>query len=155
MILYNVKGRIMDRMEQEWAQALDDLMERIGGRFARSESRERAKNYIKGLLSPVERKNSWQLAEMMGETTPYGLQQFLYRSPWDPGAIRADTRSYVMEHLGDNDGILVVDETGFLKKGEYSAGVQRQYSGTAGKVENCQLGVFLAYVSRHGHAPTR
>jgi SRSO17 transposase len=128
------------------------LMVRIGGRFARSESRERAKNYLKGLLSPVERKNSWQLAEMMGETTPYGLQQFLYRSPWDPDVIRDDTRSYVVEHLGDSDAILVVDETGFLKKGEHSAGVQRQYSGTAGKVENCQLGVFLAYVSRHGHA---
>lgn len=142
----------MDRMEQEWARALDDLMVRIGGRFARSESRERAKNYLKGLLSPVERKNSWQLAEMMGETTPYGLQQFLYRSPWDPDVIRDDTRSYVVEHLGDSDAILVVDETGFLKKGEHSAGVQRQYSGTAGKVENCQLGVFLAYVSRHGHA---
>ena len=142
----------MDRVEQEWVQALDDLMVRIGDRFARSESRERAKNYIKGLLSPVERKNSWQLAEMMGETTPYGLQQFLYRSPWDPDVIRDDTRSYVVEHLGDSDAILVVDETGFLKKGEHSAGVQRQYSGTAGKVENCQLGVFLAYVSRHGHA---
>jgi len=152
MILYKLKGRIMDRIEQEWAQALDELMVRIGGRFARSESRERAKNYIKGLLSPVERKNSWQLAEMMGEATPYGLQQFLYRSPWDPDAIRDDTRSYVMEHLGDSGGILVVDETGFLKKGAHSAGVQRQYSGTAGKVENCQVGVFLAYVSRHGHA---
>ena len=142
----------MDRMEQEWVQALDDLMVRIGDRFARSESRERAKNYLKALLSPVERKNSWQLAEMIGETTPYGLQQFLYRSPWDPDVIRDDTCSYVVEHLGDSDAILVVDETGFLKKGEHSAGVQRQYSGTAGKVENCQLGVFLAYVSRHGHA---
>ncbi len=142
----------MDRMEQEWVQALDDLMVRIGDWFARSESRERAKNYLKGLLSPVERKNSWQLAEMIGETTPYGLQQFLYRSPWDPDVIRDDTCSYVVEHLGDSDAILVVDETGFLKKGEHSAGVQRQYSGTAGKVENCQLGVFLAYVSRHGHA---
>ena len=100
----------------------------------------------------MERKNSWQLAEMIGETTPYGLQQFLYRSPWDPDVIRDDTCSYVVEHLGDSDAILVVDETGFLKKGEHSAGVQRQYSGTAGKVENCQLGVFLAYVSRHGHA---
>lgn len=142
----------MEMVEQEWVQALDELMTKIGGRFARAESRERAKNYIKGLLSPVERKNSWQLAEMVGETTPYGLQQFLYRSTWDADAIRDDTRNYVMEHLGDKDGVLVVDETGFLKKGEHSAGVQRQYSGTAGKVENCQLGVFLAYASRHGHA---
>ena len=152
MILNKMKEGVMKKMEAEWVQALDELMERIGPRFARSESRERAGNYIKGLLSPVERKNSWQLAEMMGETTPYGLQQFLYRSPWDVAGVRDDLRDYVVEQIGEKDGILIIDETGFVKKGERSAGVQRQYSGTAGKVENCQLGVFLAYASRQGHA---
>ena len=139
-------------IEETWIQELDELMNQIGPHFARSESRQRARDYIKGLLSPVERKNSWQLAEMIGDSTPYGLQQFLYRSPWDPDAVQQDLRRYVTEHLGAKDGILIVDETGFLKKGKHSAGVQRQYSGTAGRIEKCQLGVFLAYASRLGHA---
>jgi SRSO17 transposase len=104
------------------------------------------------LLSPIERKNSWQLAELIGDSTPYGLQQFLYRSPWDPDAVQEDLRSYVVKYLGDEDGTLIVDETGFVKKGKHSAGVQRQYSGTAGRIENCQIGVFLAYASQLGHA---
>ncbi len=127
-------------------------MERIGGRFVRSEARSRAKAYLMGLLSPVERKNSWQLAEVLGEATPYGCQQFLYRSSWGADALRDDLRSYVVAGLGDEEAILVLDETGFLKKGTQSVGVQRQYSGTAGRIENCQIGVFLAYSSRHGSA---
>jgi SRSO17 transposase len=145
-------GRREPVIEESWVKELDTLMDQIGPRFARRESRQCARDYIKGLLSPVERKNSWQLAEMIGNTTPYRLQQFLYRSPWDPDALRDDLRSYVVENLGSRDGILIVDETGFLKKGRHSAGVQRQYSGTAGRVENCQLGVFLAYASSMGHA---
>jgi SRSO17 transposase len=135
---------------EQWAAALDALIIRIGARFARSEARTRARDYLKGLLSPAERKNGWQLAEMVGDTTPYGFQQFLYRSPWNADDLRDDLRAYVVEQLGDADAVLVVDETGFLKKGTRSAGVARQYSGTAGRIENCQIGVFLTYASRHG-----
>jgi SRSO17 transposase len=141
----------MDEIEQ-WAAELDALMTRIGPRFARSEARARAKDYLKGLLSPTERKNGWQLAETVGDATPYGFQQFLYRSPWAPDDVRDDLRDYVVKHLGDDDAVLVVDETGFLKKGMQSAGVARQYSGTAGRIENSQVGVFLAYASRRGAA---
>jgi SRSO17 transposase len=106
--------------------------------------------YLQGLLSPVERKNTWQLAEAVGESTPYAFQNLLGRGRWDADAVRDDLRDYVREHLGDPSGVLVLDETGFLKKGEHSAGVQRQYSGTAGRIENCQIGVFLAYVAPRG-----
>lgn len=138
-------------IEQEWVAQLDMLMARVERHFARSESRQRARDYLIGLLSRVERKNGWQLAEATGEATPYGVQQFLYRSPWDADEVRDEMRTYAVEHLGDRDGVLIVDETGFLKKGTHSAGVQRQYSGTAGRVENCQIGVFLAYATQHGH----
>lgn len=136
---------------QNWADALKEIAYRIGGRFARSESREEAVNYLRGLLSPVERKNSWQLAEALGEPTPYRIQHLLGRAVWEVDAVRDDLRQYVVEHLADPEAILVVDETGFLKKGRHSAGVARQYSGTAGRVENCQIGVFLSYAGRHGH----
>lgn len=141
----------MDEVES-WAWELDALMERIGHRFVRSEARQRAKDYLKGLLSPAERKNSWQLAEAVGDETPYGLQQFVYRAEWDADELRDDLRDYVVEQLGDEHAVLIVDETGFVKKGTHSAGVKRQYSGTAGRIENCQVGVFLAYASQHGHA---
>lgn len=140
------------KQQQEWVRQLDALMEQVGKHFARSESRQRARDYVIGLLSTVPRKNGWQLAEIMGDTTPYGIQQFLYRSSWDPADVRDEIRDYVVEHLGDRDGVLIVDETGFVKKGDKSAGVQRQYCGTVGKRENCQIGVFLAYASQHGHA---
>lgn len=100
----------------------------------------------------MERKNGWQLAEAAGDRTPDGVQDFLGRMRWDAEAVRDDLRAYVVEHLGDPGAVLVLDETGFVKKGTHSAGVQRQYSGTAGRVENCQIGVFLAYAGRHGHA---
>lgn len=135
-----------------WADELDRLMERIGRRFVRSEARERAKAYLQGLLSPAERKNSWQLAEMLGESTPYAMQQFLYRGVWDADALRDDLRWYAVEQLRSEEAVLVVDETGFIKKGTHSAGVQRQYSGTAGRIENCQIGVFLAYATAEGAA---
>jgi len=140
-------------MEQTeaWVRALDDLTARIAPRFARSEARQRAKAYLQGLLGPAERKNGWQLAEAVGDATPYGVQQFLYRALWDADAVRDDLGAYVREHLRDEEAILIVDETGFLKKGRHSAGVKRQYSGTAGRIENCQVGVFLAYASRRGH----
>jgi len=130
---------------------LADLARRLAPYFARSESRQRAMAYLQGLLSAAERKNSWQLAEICGEATPYGFQYLLNRADWDAEAVRDELRRYVIQHLGDPNGVLVLDETGFLKKGQHSAGVARQYSGTAGKVENCQIGVFLGYASPLGH----
>jgi SRSO17 transposase len=108
--------------------------------------------YLKGLLGNVERKNGWQLAEYIGEATPDGVQRLLNSYNWDADLVRDDLRSYVVEHLADPESVLVVDETGFLKKGTKSVGVQRQYSGTAGRIENCQVGVFLAYASSKGRA---
>lgn len=131
---------------------MDALGERIAPRFARSEVRHRAQAYLRGLLGSVERKNSWQLAEVAGDSTPYGLQHLLGRANWDADELRDDLREYVLERLGDENAVLVVDETGFLKKGEKSVGVKRQYTGTAGKTENCQIGVFVAYASDLGQA---
>src|SRR5215218_10194952 len=137
---------------ERWAQGLEELAGRIAPRFVRAEPRRRALAYLRGLLAPLERKNGWQLAEAAGDATPDGVQDFLSRMHWDAEAVRDDLRAYVVEHLGDPEAVLVLDETGFLKKGGRSAGVQRQYSGTAGRVENCQVGVFLSYASRHGQA---
>jgi SRSO17 transposase len=137
---------------RQWAGELDRVAERLRPRFARSEARQRARTYLQGLLSPVERKNSRQLAEQAGDETPYGVQHLLGRADWDADRVRDDLRAYVWEHVGDPGGVLVVDETGFLKKGTKSAGVQRQYSGTAGRIENCQIGVFLAFAGRRGRA---
>ena len=135
-----------------WAAEFERLCERIGPRFARPEVRRRAVGFLRGLLGGVDRKNGWQLAEHARETTPDGMQRLLTTTRWDPDALRDDVRAYVVEQLGDPAGVLVVDETGFLKKGAKSAGVQRQYSGTAGRIENCQVGVFLAYASGKGRA---
>ncbi len=135
-----------------WAAELAALHVRIAPRFARPEPRRRALAYLRGLLSPAERKNGWHLAEQAGEATPDGMQRLLAAATWDADAVRDDLRAYVVAHLGDADAVLVVDETGFLKKGAKSVGVQRQYSGTAGRIENCQVGVFLAYTGRHGRA---
>ncbi|HEU4954357.1 MAG TPA: IS701 family transposase [Gemmatimonadales bacterium] len=135
-----------------WWAGLDALHGRIAGRFRRSEARERAKRYLAGLLDRVERKNGWQLAEHLGEPGPQGVQRLLNAADWDADAVRDDLRAYVVEHLGDPSGVLIVDETGFLKKGTKSVGVQRQYSGTAGRRENCQVGVFLGYAGSRGRA---
>jgi SRSO17 transposase len=133
-----------------WAEGLEAVHARLAPRFARAEPRRRALAYVQGLLSPVERKNGWQLAEQAGEATPDGMQHLLARADWDADQVRDDLRMYVVEHLGDEQAVLVVDETGFLKKSTKSVGVQRQYSGTAGRIENCQIGVFLAYASPKG-----
>jgi len=130
-----------------WAAELDALTERIAPRFGRVEARRRVGAFLRGLLSSAERKNGWQLAEQAGEASPDGMQRLLYQARWDADRVRDDLRGYVVEHLGDPGGVLVVDETGFVKKGSKSAGVQRQYSGTAGRIENSQVGVFLAYAS--------
>jgi SRSO17 transposase len=137
---------------QGWAAELEALCERMAPRFGRVEVRRRAGAVLRGLLAGVERKNSWQLAEQAGAATPDGTQRLLNHARWDAGEVRDELRGYVVEHLGDPGAVLVVDETGFLKKGTKSAGVQRQYSGTAGRIENCQVGVFLAYAGRRGHA---
>ncbi|MEV7806709.1 IS701 family transposase [Microbispora sp. NPDC088329] len=131
---------------------LDELFGRVAGRFGRVEPRRQARAYLVGLLAPVERKNGWQLAEAAGDARPHRMQRLLNDMRWEHREVRADLRDYVVEHLGGPDGVLVVDETGFPKKGDQSAGVRRQYSGTAGRVENCQLGVFLAYASARGCA---
>ena len=135
-----------------WRAGLDALHARIAGRFRRAEARERARRYLEGLLDRVERKNVLQLAEHLGEAGPQGVQRLLNAAHWDADAVRDDLRAYVAEHLGDPSGVLIVDETGFLKKGTKSVGVQRQYSGTAGRRENCQIGVFLGYASPRGRA---
>ena len=135
-----------------WATELDRVHGRLGPRFGRREPRQRVRAYLAGLLSPIARKNGWQLAEQAGEPRPTGMQRVLSGARWDADMVRDDLRAYVVEHLGDPQAVLVVDETGFLKKGTKSVGVQRQYSGTAGRIENCQIGVFLAYASRHGRA---
>jgi len=122
----------------------------IAPRFSRLEVRQRTRRYLGGLLAPVPRRNAWQLAEHLGELTPDGVQRLLNAAQWDADRVRDDLRRYVVEHLGDPGAVLVIDETGFLKKGDKSVGVQRQYSGTAGRIENCQIGVFLAYATSQG-----
>jgi SRSO17 transposase len=137
---------------ERWRAGLDALHARIASRFRRAEARERAKRYLAGLLARVDRKNGWQLAEQLGEAGPQGVQRLLNAAQWDEAAVRDDLRCYVVEHLGEPDGVLIVDETGFIKKGTKSVGVARQYTGTAGKRENCQIGVFLGYASSKGRA---
>ncbi|MRH92314.1 IS701 family transposase [Nocardia sp. SYP-A9097] len=133
-----------------WTAGLEELFARVAGRFHRAEPRLRARAYVRGLLAPLAGKNGWTLAEAAGDQTPNGMQRLLNKAAWDVDGVRDDARAYAVEHLGDADGVLVVDETGFLKKGVKSAGVQRQYSGTAGRIENCQLGVFCAYSTAKG-----
>src|SRR5919202_7048061 len=133
-----------------WGRGLSAMHACIAPRFGRAEPRRRALAYLRGLTSPLERKNGWQLAEQAGERTPDGMQRLLATADWDADQVRDDLRGYVVEHLGEPDAVLVIDETGFLKKGTKSVGVQRQYSGTAGRIENCQIGVFLAYASARG-----
>ena len=133
-----------------WQEEFEALMSRIKPRFAHVQSRKWAVAYVQGLLSNVPRKNGRQLAEAIGASSPYGLQQFMYRAKWQPDEIRDDLQSYVVEQLGDRQAVYVIDETGFVKKGEQSVGVQVQYCGTVGRTTNCQVGVFLAYASPQG-----
>lgn len=146
------EGPVRRAEVEGWRAELGVLHARIADRFRRSEVRERVGRYLAGLLERVERKNGWQLAEHLGEAGPQGVQRLLNAARWDADGVRDDLRAYVIERLGDPDGVLIVDETGFLKKGTKSVGVQRQYSGTAGRIENCQVGVFLAYAGSAGRA---
>src|SRR4051812_13473294 len=145
--------RASSKIVEQWSVYLQELHARIAHRFLRPEVRTRAYRYLAGLLGNVKRKNGWQMAEAIGEATPRGVQHLLNDAHWDADEVREDLRDYVAFHLGDQEsGVLIVDETGFLKKGEKSVGVARQYTGTAGKRENCQVGVFLCYLSSEGAA---
>lgn len=134
----------------EWAAGLEEIADLIGPRFTRSEPLRNALAYLQGLLSERERKNSWTLSEQAGQAIPDPMQRLLSTTRWDPDLVRDDLRSYVVSHLGDRGGVLIVDETGFLKKGAHSAGVARQYTRTAGRIENAQVGVFLTYSTPTG-----
>lgn len=135
-----------------WRRTIDLVIDSFAGRFCRVEPRRAAAGFVTGLLADLEIKTCWQVAEQAGHARPDAMQRLLYRAKWDADAVRDDVRQVVVDRLGDPDGVLVVDETGDLKKGVHSVGVQRQYTGTAGRIENAQVGVFLAYASRHGHA---
>ena len=134
-------------------QEMEKIMNRLSPVFFSKSGNDNAKEYIEGLLGTAERKNGWQMSEALGKTTPYQMQQYISRGRYRADKIRDQLRGYVNEELGEADGIIVIDDTGFIKKGEKSCGVQRQYSGTAGKIENCQIGVFLTYASSKGHSP--
>ena len=151
-VMPSAQVRQTEKQARVWADGLVELHERISPRFGRVEPRRRALGYLQGLLGQVERKNSWWLAEQAGELVPDGMQRLLNGSGWDADGVRDDVRSYVVQQLGDPDAVLVLDETGFIKKGTRSAGVARQYTGTAGRIENAQVGVFLAYASPAGVA---
>ncbi len=135
----------------KWGQELERLHARIAPRFARPEPRRRSLAYLKGIVSSVERKNGWHLAEHAGESRPDGMQRLLNSAAWDADLVRDDLRAYILEHLGDPHAVLVIDESSFRKRGKKSAGVARQHCGTTGHLENCQVGVFLAYTSSKGH----
>ncbi|WP_460370759.1 IS701 family transposase, partial [Actinocorallia lasiicapitis] len=143
-------GAVTTEALDDWRAEFDLLCARFEARYYRTESREHFRQYLRGLLAPLARKNSWTISEFTGERRPTAIQRFINLTPWDENALRDDVRSYVMEHLADSNGILIVDPTGFAKKGKKSAGVQRQYSGTLGRIDNCQIGVFLAYANSSG-----
>ncbi|WP_436847815.1 IS701 family transposase [Streptomyces avermitilis] len=143
---------IDDLADATWDRELNDLFLRIGHRFGRADLRRRMRDYVRALLGPVGRKNGWQLAEHAGHRTPDGLQRLLNGATWNADDVRDDLQTYVADNLGEADGVLILDDTGFVKKGTTSAGVQRQYSGTAGRTENCQIGVFAAYATTRGRA---
>lgn len=147
-----MSGRPTAAQVRAWADEVATVGDRIGRHFARREPRARAVGYIRGLLGDADRKNGWQLAEHLGDPTPDGVQHLLARADWDADAVRDELIDSVREHLNGPGGVLIVDETGFLKKGTTSCGVARPYTGTAGRIENAQVGVFLAYTGAKGHA---
>jgi SRSO17 transposase len=144
------RGELLAEID-DWADDFAAFHARFADLFGRKEPRSQAVKYTRGLIASVERSSTWQIAEATGDRIPDATQRLLYRVDWDADAARDRLQQFVIETYGDPDGIGVVDETGFLKKGAFSVGVQRQYSGTAGRIENCQIGVFLSYASSHGH----
>ena len=145
-------GHSLDVDPARWQTGLEELLGRIAGRFGRVEPRRRARAFVYGLLADLPRKNCWTLAEHAGDVSPDGMQHLLARAVWDHDGVRDDLRDYLVEHLSDPEAVLVIDETGDLKKGSQSVGVQRQYTGTAGRIENAQVAVYLVYASEAGHA---
>ena len=137
----------------EWRHAFDEVMDRVAPRFARCEPLRNAGALMLGLVCDIGRKNCWTLAELSGHPSPDRLQHLLSRAKWDADAVRDDLRSYVVDHLDDDDAVLVVDETGDVKKGIRTVGTQRQYTGTAGRIENAQVAVYLTYAAPNGHTP--
>jgi SRSO17 transposase len=137
---------------RQWATETDGLLDRMAGRFARVETRHRARTFVHGLLADLPRKSCWTVAEHAGETDPHGMQHFLARASWDTDGVGEDLRDDVIGALGEDDGVLVVDETGHLKKGVHGVGVRRRYTGTAGRIEDARVAVYLAYAGRGGHA---
>jgi SRSO17 transposase len=135
-----------------WWSAYGAVLDRIAPRFGRYEPLRSAGGLMLGMLASLERKNCWAIAEYRGDTTPDKLQHLLSRARWDADAVRDDLRGYVIDAFGEDDAVLVVDETGDLKKGVHTVGVQRQYTGTAGRIENAQVAVHLTYAARRGHA---
>src|SRR5271154_4249140 len=135
-----------------WAASLRDVKQRIRPLFTQDRVATNAGLFLEGLLGDEQRKTGWMRAEAAGDPGPWRQQAILGRRDWDADALRDIVRDYVIEHLADDDAVLVIDETGFLKQGKASCGVARQYTGSAGKITNCQIGVFASYVSRHGHA---
>jgi SRSO17 transposase len=144
-------GHSVDVDPARWQELFDEVMGRVAGRFARVDLRRRARAFVRGLLADLPRKNCWTIAEHAGDTTPDGMQHLLARAVWDADALRDDVRAYLVEHLGDPEAVLVIDETGDLKAGTATVGVQRQYTGTAGRVENAQVAVYLVYATDAGH----
>lgn len=147
-----MSGTVTQQDLRRWERELDRVTERFGSLMGRVEMQTQGVAYLRGLIAQVERKNGWQLAEFLGATSPKNLQHFLARSRWSADEVRDELRQYIQEQIAEPAGVLIVDETGFLKKGTKSAGVARMYSGTAGRIENCQIGVFLGYSSSKGHA---
>jgi SRSO17 transposase len=144
-------GAVTPEDLEEWDREFDGVLTMIKPLFRRPESRQHAENYLRGLLAPLEKKNSWTIFRYIGEPEPKRLQRFLNLTPWDEDQLRDANLKYAMKHFSDPRGTLIADPTGFAKKGKKSAGVQRQYSGTLGRVDNCQIGTFLAYADTHGN----
>lgn len=143
--------QVAKESEELVQETVQETMNRLRPYFRRQKAHRHAEDYLRGLIADVERKNGWQLAEHAGYNHPRGIQRVLDRYAWDSGVVREDLRRYVITELGDPNGVLVVDETGFVKQGKHSVGVARQYCGTLGKIANCQIGVFLGYASTRGH----
>ena len=147
-----MSGASIEATLELWASSLGEVKRRVRPLFAQDRAATNAGLFVDGLLGDERRKTGWMRAEAAGDPGPWRQQALLGRDRWDADALRDMVREYVIEHLADDDAVLVVDETGFLKQGKSSCGVARQYTGSAGKITNCQIGVFAAYVSRHGHA---
>jgi SRSO17 transposase len=143
-------GAVTSADLEVWKTEFEQVCARFEGRWFRTESREHFRQYLRGLLAPLERKNSWTISEFTGERRPTAIQRFINLTPWDADGLRDEVRAYVMEYFADARAVLIADPTGFAKKGKKSAGVQRQYSGTLGRIDNCQIGTFLAYANPAG-----